>query len=231
MKTILSAVLIIFLCNLTFAQDNSKYGDNSYVRVRTVAKDNIIQMKQSVLLVRLHTKKASIQALRDIGKNEDADKIESRQRLENLRIVSAFRRHFNFCPVYFFYSEYSQNIIDKQFDKVLFINDSLVEDPSIKPDLSSFYISEFANHQPDTAMYYSGSTYRADGSDNPEPVKKYYGGTELQIEGLLVENQVFVQLSDPFPNFIKSGIFNSKEMANKCVTKLNDRLHNFYNAQ
>ena len=148
MKNIGLIISFAFCFNIMFAQNQEQISSQTAIKNTnlSISQTQIIQLKESVLLVRLHTKKASIKALREIGKNYDADIVEKKQFAENIRIIKAFRHYYNFCDVYFFFSEYSNNIINKEFDKVIFINDSLIDDTAINPDLSSFFIAEFSNH-------------------------------------------------------------------------------------
>src|SRR6185295_7006048 len=65
----------------------------------------IRQLKGGAILVRLHTRAEAIAKLRTIGNTRDANTIESIQQEENNEIVQAFRKEFDFCKVYFFFSD------------------------------------------------------------------------------------------------------------------------------
>ncbi|PLX06157.1 MAG: hypothetical protein C0596_16870 [Marinilabiliales bacterium] len=132
----LSILLLLLLgSQIVFSQSEDKY-----INAR---KDIIDFRNNSVLLVRLQTRDKSIQAYRDRNMNEYADKLQNEQDLLNKRIIQAFEDYYNFTQVYYFLSSDSRHIINQTYDSISFVNIDLKPDPSIKPNLTSFYVAQF----------------------------------------------------------------------------------------
>ncbi|MFM2286636.1 MAG: hypothetical protein RLZZ543_2133 [Bacteroidota bacterium] len=189
----------------------------------------INQLKDGALLVRLHTKKNSIAALRKIGKDKLADEMEARQRNYNLQIVSAFKRNFNFCPTYFFFSDYSQSIRERRFDKVIFLSDSLVPDTTIRFNKANFLTAEFGNIEQDTAKHISYYSHEPNGNLSSKRSENYYGGPNIGFGALVIKSDQLIHLRRPFPYYIRT--FDSlpiRRSSSKTVKKMNKKLFKFY---
>ena len=78
--------------------------DTKKIRPRVIAANQIELLKEGVLLIRLQNKQNTIAALKKVKRFKEADKVEYQQKELNLQYIQAFRSHFNFCKVYFFYS-------------------------------------------------------------------------------------------------------------------------------
>ncbi len=225
--------LIFFATVKTYAQqtvNDSKENKSKNAQYINIAREEIKELKSSVLLVRLHTKTKSIEALRKVGNIKLADKIEQEQSSLNLRIINAFKSDFNFCPVYFFFSDESKYILSREFDSISFINANLLPDKSIKPEIMNFFIAEFGSPSQDTTQYYSHTTYEANGDFSAAPVQHYSGGAITGAEGLIIKDSNFYQVRKPFPSFVKYPFFAKKTNTEiKCVAKMNLKLTNFYN--
>ena len=106
------ASLLAFLLFLSpiYSQDSTNY--------RSINKANSIrqikELHNGILLVRLSAKQNTIEAMQKVGKLELAEKIRLKQRERNLKIVKAFRDHFTFCSVFFFYSSIQLHIWSDQ---------------------------------------------------------------------------------------------------------------------
>ncbi len=154
------------------------------------ASQEINELKNSVLLVRLKTSENSIQALINAGETEKADKMRLSQLNENKKIISAFKQNFTFCEVKFFFSNTSEQVRQKQFDQI-FLNDSLQVDASISLDTNaSYFIAEFGyidqNNQIDTGSCQSGAS------------------SNMRFYSLRMMNNQFVQLQRPFPYYVRT---------------------------
>ncbi|MBE9466688.1 MAG: hypothetical protein IMY72_00005 [Bacteroidetes bacterium] len=231
-KQIIIIVLIIFFIpsiGLSQNKRKKKKKISSIEQTRITSIKQINNLHNGVLLVRLKTKKMSISALKEIGKNELAHKVEIKQSNLNKEIISAFRDNFDFCPVFFFYSDYSQNIRDKQFDKVVFLNDNLLSDNISTFDNRNFFTAEFGIIEQDTSKYYESYYYEKENS-NYERHSKYYGGTNMGFGALIIKSNQFIQLRRPFPYYVRTfDSFPIKRKKSKVVRKMNQRLHKFYN--
>lgn len=234
-------ISLIFVSVITFGQTSNSLIDITKNKAkkekkisyrkqkRRLAKQQINQLKDGALLVRLKTKKNSIAALRKIGKDKLAEKLEEKQRKYNLKIVAAFKRNFKFCPTYFFFSDYSQNIRDRQFDKVIFLTDSLVLDTTIKFNNCNFLTAEFGTIEQDTAKRFSHYSYESDGNWNLKEVKNYIGGHSMSFGALIIKSDQLIQLRRPFPFYVRT--FDSLPISRspkKVVKKMNRKLRKYY---
>lgn len=233
MNKILIGLLLLFISATGISQDApTKKKKTSFRRqLKASTKVQINQLKEGALLVRLQTKRNSINALKKIGKNKLADDLEKKQAEYNLNIISAFRAKFIFCPVYFFFSDYSKNIREREFNQVVFLNDSLLADTTIKFDNKNFLTAEFGTIEQDTAKYFSYHSIEADPDKNwsVKKVSNYYGGPNMGFEALIIRNDKFIQLRHPFPYFVRTRAkMPKKRILNKTVKTMNKKLFKFY---
>nr|NQU93271.1 hypothetical protein [Bacteroidota bacterium] len=213
---------------------------------KAIARAQILDLKNGTLLVRLKTSTPKIEALKKSGKNELAEKTQKRQEKENRAIITAFSERFNFCKVGFFYSDNSLKVKNRIFDGIL-LNDSLQPDTAIyiHPE-ESFFIAEFGNTEQDTTQnfsHYSKATSQE--GRGREPV--YYGGTNFGINALIIRDENFDQLQNPFPYYIRTQFRSLKKHPEQwiflfpvalisgawnyddAVEKMDKKLEKFYN--
>jgi hypothetical protein len=225
-------VLLLFLnSTIGISQDTpTKKKKVSFRRqLNASTKEQINQLKDGALLVRLKTKNLTITALRNADRNKQADAIEKKQAEFNLNIISAFRANFNFCPVYFFYSDYSSNVKERKFDSVMFLNDSLRPDTTIKFTGKTFLVAEFGTIEQDTAKNFSHYSYEPNTDWTLKEVSHYYGSTDFGFEALIIRSDQFVQLRHPFPYYTRTfDPMPRKQVLNKAVRRMNRKLTSFY---
>ncbi len=234
MNKITLSALILFISVKGIAQNApvEKSKTSFKQQINQSAKEQIEQLKNGALLVRLKTKSTAINALRKAGKNVQADEVEKQQALFNLNIIDAFKTKFNFCPTYFFYSDYSDNVKEKQFDKVVFLNDSLKPDPTIKFNKQSFLVADFGTVEQDTARYYSHTSVEPDGNFSVKKVDHYYGGPSFSYDGLIIRSDKLIQLRHPFPYLVRTRDPRPKpKKLNKVVKTMNQKLISFYDSE
>ncbi|MBI5540460.1 MAG: hypothetical protein HY951_10410 [Bacteroidia bacterium] len=196
---------------------------------RILSKEQINKLKDGALFIRLQTKRNSIEALKEVGKNEKAIKLEKKQSEYNLGILNAFKTNFNFCSVYYFLSDNSINIKDGLFDKVVFLNDSLRADTTIKFDNKYFLIAEFGAIEKDTIQRFSHYSYEPNGNWSVKKVSHYYGGTEMDFGALVIKSEKFIQLKRPFPYYVRTfDTLPIERNLNITVRKINKKLKRFY---
>ena len=194
----------------------------------TLMKNCIVQLHDGALLVRLSTKQNAIQALQKEKNYFLAQRIADEQRAYNLEIVNAFRSAFDFCPVYFFYSHDSRAVQDRIFSTVKFLNDSLKEDSSIHFSSENFLIGEFGFVEADTTTYFEDYYYQAD-EHGLQKRQQRYGSSGVGFGALLIRSDQFVQLTDPFPYYVRTfGALPSGRKEVKVVEKMNEALHEYY---
>jgi hypothetical protein len=189
------------------------------------AKKQIKELKEGVLLVRLHTKQPVINALEEKGATKKANYIKEKQETENKEIVAAFK-NFDFCPVYFFYSQFSDSLKNGKYNNVIILNDSL---QPTKLNLTNYYIADFGNVEKN---YVNDTTdvkrneLKAKGIDTK---KKYKGGSNLSIRAMIISDANFNQLKSPFPFYTR---FHPTPFHNltyeEVVKKMEERLNGFY---
>jgi hypothetical protein len=185
----------------------------------------ILKLHDGVLLVRLMTKKNTINAMKKVKKLKLANKTEAKLKERNQSIVCAFRNHFNFCPVYFFYSDYSIYVKDNQFERVVFLDDSLILDSSIKVLKQPYLIAEFGSVYPDTTTYSTSHYF-----DYGKKQTTHYGGSGITVSALIIKDKLFTQLKEPFPYHVrerKKMLFFSKKI-HKVVLRMSNRLEKYY---
>ncbi len=227
MKSLTSLIMMILL----LAPVSLSAQDLSFTRNMTLEQlmeEKIRKLKNGALLVRLQTKEQSIDALRKAGNEEQARQVEAKQIAYNKEVIAAFRKEFTFCPVYFFPSQYSDTLRSGAVNSVVFVNDSLVPDPSIRVLQTDFLTAEFGTLDPDTVAYYEGKYYDYSG-DGLDKQKSYYGGADMGFAALRIMNSYFVQLKKPFPYYVKTyeSLPVERKMA-KAVAKMNKQLEEYY---
>ncbi len=235
MKVILNISLIFFLLIPIsgFAQESDEDDLRFRKKIRRTAEKQIVELHDNgALLVRLKTKNNQILALQNAGKNELAERVENHQKEKNLKIVKAFKDEFDFCPVYFFYSDFSKSIKSKNFSEVEFLNHDLQFDSIIKINNEFFLTAEVGFIESDTTKRFSNYYYT---KEDEQLVQKptYHTGTSMGFEALLIKNDKFIQLRRPFPFYIRTlsslPIFNRR--SHTVVRKMNEELHFYYYQQ
>ncbi len=222
-------IAVLFLSAAVLAQTESTHKKlSAQKQVKLLCKQQINFLKNNALVVRLQTKKNSIEALIRSGKYEKADKLLKEQNTTNALIISAFKSSFNFCPVYFVLSNNSALLADKQFDKLTFLNDNMQPDTTIKFAKKDFLLAEFTVKEQDTAKYFDGY-YDVHTKNGIEKQPRYYGSSDMGVWGLVVKSEQFVQLRHPFPYFVR--MFSTLPLESgykRTVAKLNSKLDHYY---
>jgi hypothetical protein len=224
------AVLLLFVSLLAHSQRVDHPKKVSFKRqLNDSAKQQITRLKNGVLLVRLKTNENVVNALRKSGKADLADKVVENQKLFNQNIVSAFKENFTFCPVYFFYSNYSKEVKEGRFQQIVFLNESLQPDDKIQFPGKSFFVADFGTVEQDTATYYSHSGIEPDGNFSVKKADYYYGGPSFGYDALIIRNDQLIQLRHPFPYFIRTrGSHPKKKVIVKVVKTMDRKLSEYY---
>ena len=231
MKRVVLSLIILLSSTIGLSQNKTEKAKNGITREQAIeqSKQQINQMQNGALLIRLKTRKNSITALRKGGQNKKADKIEKKQAKYNMEIVNGFKTEFDFCPTYYFYSDYSQEAIDGQFDKIEFLNDSLQYDSTITFNYTKYLTAEFGIIEQDTTQYIDGYYYVHGTKDGLEKRTKYNGGTNMTFGALIIKNNQFVQLRKPFPYYSRTLYSVPLKRSPKLVIRtMNTKLHGFH---
>ena len=180
-----------------------------------VAMAQIVSLKNGgALLVRLKTNANTINRLKAAGNMDLATQVERETQLNNKAIMRAFRKEFNFCPVYFFNSDCSDSVKHKSLTGI-FVDSNLVVTSSIVCHAAFYLVAE------------QGQVYESSLGIVPETQAKkaIERGTAAKEVFMVIKNRYFIQLHKPFP-FYQPG-YAPKKYAD-YVKKLNARLLDFY---
>lgn len=170
----------------------------------TYSKKKIKELKKGALLVRLLN-----------PKSKKADKTTA---ADNLDIIKAFRKKFDFCPVYFFYSESSPSVKSRKLDQVNFINNQGKLDKSIHFNGKYFLTAEFQAVDIDKLK-------KSNLDSNLIQTYRY----QMKYYSLVVMSEKFEPMQMPFPYFIRNPKNLSKiRRFEKTIAKLSNKLHRYH---
>ncbi len=210
------------------------FAQNSSLNKKELAKKQITELHNGVLLVRLSTYDLKIAAMQKAGKIEELKKFESGIIQMNNDLVSSFTTNFKFCPVYFFYSKNSEAVKNKNLA-------GLILDSNLKPidikllDGKKIFIAEIGKTESDTTMRRSNEEYQFKDSIGYENRKTYYENDNISYLALLIRSEQFIQLQKPFPAYIKFKSYDQvpvkTEKINNAVINLEKELNEFYKKQ
>lgn len=197
------ALFFLLFSNLGFSQtegpkppkvndykSDSSYKNFSDLRYK-VAKAQINLLKtDGALLVRLKTNKNTINRLKAAGNSDLATQIQRQTEVTNKIAMASYLQEFNFCPVYFFYSDYSDSVKHKNLTGV-FLDSTLTINPSIVCNKKFYLIAE------------SGTVYNSSLGIVPESLadKAVEKGSPSRDAPIVIKNRYFIQLHKPFPYF------------------------------
>jgi len=125
-----------------------------------------------VLLVRLQKYTRKTDFLNKQQESEEVKEIKNKENSLNKAIVETFTEHFNFCKVYFFYSNKSEEIKNGDYSLLFDSNYNQVE------------------IEDNSKVYFAAFTYR----DIGEPYLTTY-------KTFIIMDENFQQLKKPFPYF------------------------------
>ncbi len=171
------------------------------------ARQQINDLKQGTLVVRLRTQQFKIDALNTIDRPQTAKKITQQQRQINLQLVQDFKNNYTFSnqKTVFFYSTQTNDFKANNWQN-LFLNDSLEADPNIKIDTSKpIFVAEIA------------------------PIESQ--NQSLGITALLIMDRNLMQLKPPFPFYVRpidKIAYNNTRRKTGDVGILNKKLEKFY---
>lgn len=217
LKLLLLTIISVYT-TVYFAQDTLTSQEKRDFR-QDMARDQINELKEGVLLIQLKTKQNTIDAYLSKGLTEKANKVKRLQALDNKSIIKGFRQYFNFCPVYFYYSSDLTNLKDKNFSAITFLDDSLAPTPlDINLDTVNYYISGISKSN------FNNTTL----NNIPNYERPYERG--IKFDAFIIKNKDLQQLATPFPYYSKTHVavkVNDKKRW-ESIKKLNARLHSYY---
>lgn len=179
----------------------------------------IREMKNGALFVRLQSGKKTAEALINAGRKNEAEIIIEGKIIENKEIIKAFRNKFNFCPVYFFYADKTDQLLMHEFSTVL-LNDSLEPDTTNIIFNGPMYIGEFG---------VLGQNMRFQDTSAQKNNQVYYmEDFNSGISAFMIMNSGLSLLKDPFPFYMRVNEVASKRKYPEIISVLNSKLIGFY---
>lgn len=171
---------------------------------KEMAKTDISRLKEGALLVRLKTSENKINALRKAGRENKAIKAEAWQRTQNEKIVKAFTEQYTFSPIYFFYSNFSNQVREGDFAGI-FLNEKLEIDSTIELKEKTVFTVEYTDIKQDTFVQLSHYELEQIGNFRSKWVARYYGQSNIGFKAFVVKNQNFEQIAEPFPYYARTN--------------------------
>lgn len=174
----------------------------SYRKIkRAHSQQQIQELNDGLLLVRLKTSQPKIDALKRFGYEYKAMKVAKYQKEQNQAIVDAFKQNYSFSSVYFFYSDNTAKVKKGVF-KNIFLNDSLTLDSTIQIDTSKcIYTAELAHRQQDTFKLLDNYHTVVEDDFYETNDEVYYGGSDISFQAIIIKDLKFNQLTRPFPYY------------------------------
>ncbi|HLO89719.1 MAG TPA: hypothetical protein VK172_01015 [Lentimicrobium sp.] len=174
------------------------------------------ELNKGILLVRLKNWDNKIDAYKVVGDTLKANQLAAQRRAMNIAIVNSFKERYHFSDVAFFFSDDSKMVKQGTFDGI-FVNDSLIKDPSIKVNNSAnWLIGEVDFLEMDTAKHWQNSHYNI---YTKKYEKIYYSGSpNFGRCAIVIRDKNFIQLQRPFPYYVSCR---TEIKEDKTVTPVN----------
>ncbi len=193
--------------------DSMDIADDADPTNRAQAIHDILHLKGNMLIVRLKTNDRSIDAYEKNGKKELAEKLRNENRERNLKILDAFEREFDFCPVLFMYTSSTKDLLAGKQN--VFLNDKLEIDSNIKLSNCDYYFAEYGTVRSNTRV----DDYRYKGVKHTAP-SSYPASDHC----FLISSKDLEQLREPFPFYTLVTL----DGYNKGARDLNAGLWRYY---
>ena len=209
---------ILFFANKnSFAQEsyNSTVLDDYSNLKRLEAEQNINNLKEGALLIRLKTRSKSLKAYEKAGATHLIKRIKKERDAENKKIIDLFNKYFDFCPTYFFYTDDTELLLLGKHEG-MFLNNELKKDKNIILDKDFYLIAEF-----DVLLeekLWTDSTLTA---TNQNKVYQHQALNKV----IVIKDKNLEQLKDPFPFYVKAS---TERFWPRKVEKLNKRFHKYF---
>jgi len=122
---IFAAIFLVAECNQLNGQVAATPLDIALIVTASLSSDkaaksayvHIDKMHSSSMLIRLADERKRIAYMKEKGKISAAEKLESEIKLLNEDMVKYFSKHFNYCPIYFYYSSDAEAVLrEKNYD-------------------------------------------------------------------------------------------------------------------
>lgn len=232
---------------LKYEQDYHKNDFKKFKkRAEMLASWQIQNLKFGALVVRFQNNQKKIDACRKIGDKAMEDKIIAETQFYIKLMMRAYTEEFNFCKVYFIYSQSSDSLL-KGVKKGIFIDSTLTINNTIEMSENFYILAE--------KDYVYNSSIGFIKEDSAKYVVE--SGNRTIDVSVVLKNKFGHQLKSPFPYYVNRSFLNSSSKydlnykftdadgktkdivltLSKDITlakqkiyiqELNDRLHRFY---
>lgn len=156
----------------------------------------INQLKEGAIIVRLKTNKRLIDELLRQGNKELALEKQLEQYAINKNIFFAYKDNFNFCKVYFMYSNSSDSLLNGSRENI-FLDSNLTIDPAIHMNEKFYMIAE--------RDYGYNSSIGFVPEDSARTIVER--GNPVREMAVVLKNKYGHQLKAPFPYLVKEKNF------------------------
>lgn len=180
----------------TFDYKDPEQFKNFNKRSKTVSYWQINELKEGAIVVRLRNNRLLIEELRKSGKKDLAIQKIMEQYAMNKNTMMAYLDHFDFCKVYFIYSNSSDSLMNGS-RKGIFLDTSLNINPEIELKERFYLLAE--------RDYGYNSTIGFVKEDSARLVRE--SGTAVRMMAIVLKNKYTHQLKAPFPYLVKEKNF------------------------
>lgn len=128
---------------------------------KLIAQNDSLISKPKAILVMLHISKNKILGLEKRGLHDEVWKVQEADNEINTSIIKDFKKHFNYCAVYFFYDTQLNYVLEKQWSFVtLYDFDHLMTPKKIELRYLDQYLIADVDYPP--ATFYENSNINKD---------------------------------------------------------------------
>jgi hypothetical protein len=192
-----------------------------------LAIQQVKHLGSGVLLVRLHRRNTVIAPLQAKGLDAEAQRIETEQRELNESIINAFKNEWDFTPVYFFYSDQSNAVLNRDWENVTLMDSTMSQVHPFEAGARNFLIAEFGSLQQEAGEHFELHYVNEEGEWKKEAYG-HPGAANYGLTGLHIMSNRFDAVSKPFPAYVRT--FNPlpfRRNPAKAVKLLNKKMHAF----
>ncbi|MFN6015227.1 MAG: hypothetical protein ACK47F_11105 [Flavobacteriales bacterium] len=223
-------LLCILLIGLQSLAQNATIKKNSDYRKTMVAKgkEDVLKLKNGVLLVRIHGRTKEIAHYKKHGRSEMVERLEKETMTFNQNLISAFNEKFKFCPIYFFEDTFSLYFTSGRINDVIFYDDSLKPDASIQLNNSNYFFAEIGFTEGDTTRFRNEYMITSN-EEGTHQETRMHSEENLHLLAFVIRDKNFVMLHEPFPSYER--LYKKQPKAWKLRKKIsiwNSRITNYY---
>lgn len=204
-------LLLIVLVNFVSLGQDTDYSDRYWKWKKQYSEDCIKNLKDGALLIRLFTRSSSIHLYEDNGQYNVAERIALDQFVENRRLMDAFLNKFNFCKVYFFFSDDTKQVLAGE--PGFYLNEKMKIDTSIVRTEDFFMVAEI------------GELIERPLIINGDTTKVLQASGHILDRTLKMQDSTLLIMPEPFPHYVNALM---EKQTEKQVEKLNRKLQDYY---